>query len=226
MRRFRLLLPLLLLVLAILFGPAGPSFASEEEKPVERHYVTAPPAPASQTAEQMEAQSAGCVSCHIKSDAPTMHMTPAVRLGCTDCHGGDAAVTGDPALARTDPQYIAARERAHVLPRYPHSWNYPSSANPPRSYTLLNKEAPEYVRFVNPGDLRIAREACGACHLAVVEASERSLMATGSMLWGGAAYNNGIAPFKNYIFGESYTREGLPAKVVSPGSPPGTLTKR
>ena len=226
MRLYRLLLPLLVLALAIVFGPAGATFASEEERPVARHYVTAPPAPANQTVEQMEAKSAGCVSCHVKSDAPTMHMTPAVRLGCTDCHGGDATVNGDPALARTDPLYVAARERAHVLPRYPRSWNYPSSANPPRSYTLLNKEAPEYVRFINPGDLRIAREACGACHLAVVEASERSLMATGSMLWGGAAYNNGIAPFKNYIFGESYTRDGKPAKIVSPGSPPGTLTKR
>ena len=33
-------------------------------------------------------------------------------------------------------------------------------------------------------------------------------MATGAMLWGGAAYNNGIAPLKNYMFGEAYTRDG------------------
>ena len=36
-------------------------------------------------------------------------------------------------------------------------------------------------------------------------------MATGAMLWGGAAYNNGIVPFKNYMFGESFTRNGEPA---------------
>ena len=36
------------------------------------------------------------------------------------------------------------------------------------------------------------------------------------MLWGGAAYNNGILPFKNYIFGEAYTRDGEPAKITSP----------
>jgi len=223
MRLFRLLVPILLLALALLTGPVR---ASEDEVPVKRHYVTAPAAPASQSQELMEAKSAGCVSCHVKSDAPTMHLTPAVRLGCTDCHGGDAAVTGDPALARDDPRYTAARERAHVLPRYPKAWHYPSSANPERGYALLNKEAPEFVRFVNPGDLRVAREACGACHLPVIEASERSLMATGAMLWGGAGYNNGIVPFKNYMFGESYTREGLPAKIVSPGAPPGTVTKR
>ena len=68
--------------------------------------------------------------------------------------------------------------------------------------------------------------ACGACHMATIEAGERSLMASGAMLFGGAAYNNGIVPFKNYIFGEAYTRDGKPAKIVSPGNPPGRLTKR
>ena len=36
----------------------------------------------------------------------------------------------------------------------PEAWD--SSANPVRSYTLLNHESPEFVRFVNPGDLRVA----------------------------------------------------------------------
>ena len=219
--RWGLLLPLLA---ALVLGRAA--FANEEEKPVARTYVAAPAAPVTQTQEQVDAKSAGCVSCHVKSDAPTMHLTPAVKLGCTDCHGGDARVIGNPSLSRKDPAYFAAQERAHVLPRYPHSWNYPSSANPPRAYALLNKEAPEYVRFINPGDLRVARESCGACHQSVIEASERSLMATGAMLWGGAGYNNGIVPFKNYMFGESYTREGIAAKIVSPGSPPGTVTPK
>ena len=76
---------------------------------------------------------------------------------------------------------------------------------------MLNKESPEFIRFVNPSDYRVAREACGACHLEVIEATERSMMSTGAMLWGGAAYNNGIVPYKNYIFGEAYTRTGEPA---------------
>ena len=50
-------------------------------------------------------------------------------------------------------------------------------------------------------------------------------MATGAMFWGGAAYNNGILPFKNYILGEAYTRDGEPAKIVSRRSAPdGTVT--
>src|SRR3546814_12904250 len=68
---------------------------------------------------------------------------------------------------------LAARDKAHVLPRYPESWHYPSSANPKRTYTLLNREAPEFVRFVNPSDYRVAREACGSCHMQTIEAAER-----------------------------------------------------
>jgi hypothetical protein len=226
MRALRSLLALA--ALATLAVPAVMTLAADKEKPVERDYglVRAPPAPARQSLAEAEAKSAGCVSCHVKTDAPTMHLSPAVRLGCTDCHGGNPAVIGNPALAHDDPAYAAARERAHVLPRYPESWHYPSSANPKRSYVLLNKEAPEFVRFVNPGDYRIAREACGACHMPVIEAAERSLMATGAMLWGGASYNNGILPYKNYLFGEAYTRDGKPAKIVSPGDPPGALSER
>ncbi len=223
----RPLRPLIALVFALLLvsgWQAGPGRAAEGEAPVARHYTPAPPAPQTQSEDQAAAKSAGCLSCHTKSDAASMHTSTAVRLGCTDCHGGDATVRGQAALGYQAPANLAAMARAHVLPRYPQAWHWPSSANPAGSYTLLNREAPEFVRFVNPGDYRVAREACGACHLATVEAGERSLMATGAMLWGGAGYNNGIVPFKSYIFGEAYTRTGEPAKVVSPGSPPGTLT--
>ncbi|CAN5175783.1 hypothetical protein BH11PSE5_BH11PSE5_18760 [soil metagenome] len=213
-----------LLLLAALLIPVAIVQASDDEKPVKRVYAVAPAAPMSQTAEQVAGKSDGCYSCHTKTDEPSMHATPAVMLGCTDCHGGNASVRGNPELGFDDPAYAAARDKAHVLPTYPESWHYPSSANPKRTYALLNKEAPEFVRFVNPSDYRVAREACGSCHLATIEAAERSIMASGAMLWGGAAYNNGIVPFKNYIFGEAYTREGEPAKIVTPGNPPGKLT--
>ena len=72
-----------------------------------------------------------------------MHSSPAVVLGCTDCHGGNAAIDGNPdAVAHDAPAYVAARDEAHVLPRYPQAWHWPSRANPKRSYTLLNREAP------------------------------------------------------------------------------------
>jgi len=222
MRRF---LSLLLPIGLALLVPAAMLHASDEEKPVARTYAPMLAAPMSQTIEQVATKSDGCYSCHTRTDQPSMHASPAVQLGCVDCHGGDAAVRGDPQLGVKDPAYIAARERAHVLPRYPHRWHYPDSANPKQSYTLLNDEAPEYIRFVNPGDYRVVRNSCGACHIEVIEAAERSIMASGAMLFGGAAYNNGIVPYKSYVFGEAYTAKGEAAKIVSPGSPPGTVTK-
>ncbi|WP_442896942.1 multiheme c-type cytochrome [Erythrobacter sp.] len=202
--------------------------AADKEKPVKRDYasVIAPPAPARQSQAMADAKSEGCLTCHRASDAPTMHETPAVVLGCTDCHGGNASIAGNPQLPYDHPDYVGARDAAHVLPKYPDSWHFPSSANPKRSYALLNKESPEFVKFVNPSDYRVAREACGSCHIQSIEAAERSIMATGAMLWGGATYNNGILPFKNYILGEAYTRSGDPAAVAGIGavlSSPGEL---
>ncbi len=180
-------------------------------------YAKAPPAPRVQTQAEADAKSAGCMTCHTDTDSRTMHISEGVILGCADCHGGDAKVRVPAGAKKGDPAYYEAQRKAHVLPRYPLAWNYPSSANPPRSYALLNREAPEYIRFINPSDLRVAREACGACHENIIHRAERSMMATGAMLWGGAAYNNNILPFKNYLAGEGYTREGVNAVLVSPG---------
>ncbi|MEO1729734.1 MAG: hypothetical protein AAFR64_03240, partial [Pseudomonadota bacterium] len=204
--------------------------AADKETKIKRDYaamgVLAAPAPANQSVADMDAKSEGCLTCHIKTDAPTMHVTPAVRLGCVDCHGGNPAIRGNSQLPHDHPDYIAARDTAHVLPTLPDSWHFPSSANPKRSYALLNKESPEFVKFVNPSDYRVAREACGSCHIQAIEAAERSIMATGAMLWGGASYNNGILPFKNYLLGEAYTRNGAPAKLDTPTRPGEGLTQK
>src|SRR5207247_1281183 len=99
--------------------------------------------------QQAAQKSAGCVECH--HNVGDMHNKPTVRLGCTDCHGGD------PTKGVRD-----GKDAAHVQPLFPESW--PTAANPVRTYTLLNHESPEFIRFVNPGDLRIAHISCGACH--------------------------------------------------------------
>jgi len=192
--------------------------ASVVEKAVQRDYslVRAAPAPRTQEQADADAKSAGCVSCHTASDAHTMHTSPAVVLGCVDCHGGNPAIRRPEGAEQGGSAYMVAQAQAHVLPRFPESWHYPSSANPARTYALLNREAPEFVRFTNPADYRVVRESCGACHIEIIEAAERSLMATGAMLWGGAAYNNGILPYKNYVVGEAYTRTGEGAHISSP----------
>ncbi len=190
---------------------------SIDETPRVINYPHYPDAPRQQTHEQAVANSAGCLSCHTTTDMPTMHANPAVILGCTDCHGGDATVSLPHGSEKSDAVYRQTLDRAHVQPLFPETWHYPMSANPERTYTLLNRESPEFIRFVNPSDYRVARRSCGACHLEEIQATERSLMSTGAMLWGGATYNNGILPYKNYILGEAYTADGEPATILSPG---------
>ncbi len=205
-------------LVAIAVVVAGVSYAaSEGETPRHIEYPEYAPAPRFQTWDEADPKSSGCHSCHTETDRKTMHASEAVVLGCVDCHGGDASVFVPAGAEKPDEPYREAMERAHVQPLYPETWHYPHSANPERSYTLLNKESPEFVRFVNPSDYRVARESCGACHLSIIQAAERSLMATGAMLWGGASYNNGILPYKNYLLGSAYTRDGEPATIKSPG---------
>jgi hypothetical protein len=209
------------LVAAVVWMVQGATLAAEGEKPVERVYAATPPAPPDQTAAQADAKSTGCVSCHTATDNKSMHANPAVQLGCTDCHGGNSSIAINAGVTRDSGAYADSMEQAHVLPLYPESWHLPHSANPERTYTLLNRESREFVRFMNPSDYRVASDACGACHQPIIEASKRSLHATGAMLWGGAAYNNGILPYKNYILGEAYDENGNAAILHGPTIPEG-----
>ena len=194
-----------------------------------KHASAPAPAPEKQTLGEASAKSFGCLSCHTATDRHTMHANPAVVLGCTDCHGGNAAIekaAGSEYDGAGAKDYLAAMDRAHVMPRFPKEWKTPASVNPEGSYTLLNRESAEFVRFINPSDYRVAREACGACHLPVIQAAERSIMATGAMLFNGASYNNGILPFKRGVLGEAYTREGEPASILNPVKPDDWMTQK
>ena len=75
-----------------------------------------------QSLEDVKRKSEGFLFCHTGIEK--MHTSLVVRLGCTDCHGGNAQVK--------------TIEGGHVKPKYPDKWK--TSANPIRSYTLLNKE--------------------------------------------------------------------------------------
>src|SRR6185312_311387 len=92
-------------------APLALRAAGDEEKPVARVYHTAPPAPVGETEEQAHAKSVGCESCHTASDAPSMHKSSAVVLGCADCHGGDATVTAAASLSKGSAEYAALRDR-------------------------------------------------------------------------------------------------------------------
>ena len=150
---------------------------------------------------EIDAKGDGCLTCHRGIEP--MHPTAAVRLGCTDCHGGNGQA--------------ATKEAAHVRPRNPQNWR--SSANPPRAYTALLKESYEFVRFVNPGDLRVSPETCGGCHPREVNAVPRSTMTTSAVFWAAVTYANGVLGKKTALFGESYDRDGN-AQAIKPVTPP------
>jgi hypothetical protein len=180
-----------------------------------------------QSQAEADRKSTGCITCHASTDEPTMHPTKTVFLGCTDCHGGNSSISVATSTTPNSAEYNAAKEKAHVQPRDPSFKD--RSALPERTYTKWLKESPEFIKFANPGDLRVAPETCGAtgCHAKEVRASSTSMMTHTGLLWGAALYNNGGYPKKNTHFGESYDRDGKPQsiKTFPPPTPEETRTK-
>src|ERR1700687_3704219 len=168
---------------------------------------------------EADRKSSGCIGCHTSTDEPTMHPTKTVPLGCTDCHGGNSSISITPGTTPNSPQYDDAKHKAHVQPRDASLRD--RSALPERMFTGWLKESAEYVKFVNPGDLRVAPETCGqvGCHPSETRAASTSMMTHSGMLWGAALYNNGSYPKKDTRFGESYNRDGQPQSTQTSPTP-------
>ncbi len=163
-------------------------------------------------------RSHGCKSCHTSTDNETMHPTKSFQLGCTSCHGGDAGVELPPGVQRNTEAYNDLEEKAHkVVPRS----ELHQSANREREYTKWMKRSKEYIKFVNPGDLRVADQTCGGsgCHTEEVHRVRTSMMTHGAMLWAAALYNNGSFPYKDAHFGQSYSPDGIPQDLKT-STPP------
>ena len=191
---------------------------------------------------EMKTMNAGCITCHGEyggSDSHSMHAGNVV-VSCVDCHGG--SVTNGVAKGLTKEanpvQYELAKAQAHVQPRqatrsiWTAGHDAVSSANPSAPGATTLNESPDYIRFVNPGDLHVARAACGACHNNekygyIHDKVDRNMMAHGAMLWQAALYNNGAINRKNALYGEAY-RVGsgkdnlpvlLPVKLLASADP-------
>ena len=178
---------------------SGPGISVAKDLPAKAEHALPQPNWIDQSQAEADRKSRGCLECH--AGVESMHASKNVVLGCTDCHGGNSA----PGLTQ---------RQAHVAPRNPVFWE--SSANPNDSSVLLNHESPEFIQFVNPGDLRVAEKACGLCHGEIVKNVGHSMMRHGAMLWGAALYNNGAYPEKNYRFGQAYGLDGAPLRLDSP----------
>ncbi|MDE3098894.1 MAG: hypothetical protein KGJ88_05430 [Verrucomicrobiota bacterium] len=186
-------------LLAGLSDGSGPALSVPKELPPSARVELPKPNWIDQSRAAAWRKSEGCLECHAGIEP--MHDSANVVLGCTDCHGGNAT----PGLTERE---------AHVAPRNPVFWQ--SSALPNGSSVLLNHESAAFIRFVNPGDLRVAQQACGLCHGKIVQEVSHSIMRHGAMLWGAALYNNGAFPEKNYRFGQAYGADGAPLRLVSP----------
>ena len=159
--------------------------------------------------EEADTKSAGCVSCHTASDQ---------QVDASDSTGGGARLHRLSRRRRQDHAAIAklaARSRrpmwrratsAHVLPRYPGDLALAELGESRSAATRCStRRRPNMCASSTRPTIAWCARAAAPAIMEIIEAAERSLMSTGAMLWGGASYNNGIAPFKNYIFGEAYT---------------------
>jgi len=178
---------------------SGPQISVPKNLPTDLAHALPQPNWIDQSQAAADLKSRGCLECH--AGVEPMHASKNVVLGCTDCHGGNAA----PGLMQ---------RQAHVAPLNPVFWE--SSANPNDSSVLLNHESPEFIQFVNPGDLRVVEKTCAPCHADIVHDVSHSMMRHGAMLWGAALYNNGAYPAKNYRFGQAYGLDGVPLRLDSP----------
>src|SRR5712671_811817 len=197
--KFIILLAMIAFAVVVVSTPVSPSVNGD------RHaFPNTPPA------ETLE----GCLNCHDKIEpmhkfGPTStldkldHGKDALGLTCTACHGGNPVAT--------------EKDSAHVRPRFPREWERAGKFKiRGRSGPLLAKESVEFVRFINPGDLRVAGKTCGSseCHSTETTAASNSMMRHGGMLWGAALYNNGGFPIKDTNFGESYSADGAPQRLI------------
>jgi len=140
-----------------------------------------------------------------------MHPTKTVHLACTDCHGGNSSISVSEGADPKSSEYKSAKEKAHVQPHDPIFKN--RSAVPEWSTQNGSRKPAEYVKFVNPGDLRVAPETCGGagCHASETRAVSNSMMTHTGMLWGAALYNNGGYPQKTQASARAMTATANPS---------------
>jgi hypothetical protein len=105
-------------------GPAAPQANQPAQQGQTPPAAATPKEPATdndllirQSQEDADRKTNGCLSCHTKTDSMSMHAEDTVRIGCVDCHGGDAGVSVAADSKMGTPGYEDAKRKAHVQPR-------------------------------------------------------------------------------------------------------------
>jgi len=135
---------------------------------------------------------------------------PWVALECTDCHGGhpwicDGTIVETSGGKQCDTGWVYDQTRAHVGPGSGEAYIRNLSS------AQLDNIDQEYLRFVNPGDFRVANYTCGGgsakagefggCHSTIVDNVPRSTMAHTSGEITVARYRAGITEYPAGEFG-------------------------
>jgi hypothetical protein len=142
------------------------------------------------------AQGEACLSCH--NGIEQAH--PAFGPGeCTACHGGDGTRT-DIERAHVQPPDDYAEIRGTGLPAAPVGY---LKDMPP---DMLDRIDPAYLRFINPGDIRVAAETCGLCHPDQVAGVRNSVMTTNAGHYMPTLYYAGIQG-REAIYGSISTED-------------------
>jgi hypothetical protein len=110
-----------------------------------------------------------CLSCHFGIE--DIHAVAFTNGQCVVCHGGDATAL--------------SKKAAHVAIPSDY-WSIRGEALPPAPDGYIKDLAPDqldqldrdYLRFINPGDIRVAQDSCGSCHAKQVETVKNSIMTT------------------------------------------------
>ena len=139
-----------------------------------------------------------CLVCHDQIESATINM--GFDLDCTFCHGGDPN--------------SAIKEIAHVLPTLPVIMD---NTVAPLDYDL------PYQQFVNPSNLRVVKNTCGACHPFKVDNIFKSMMATAAGHYAGGLYLNGNQKTKTPIYGTFAVEDNDGVVPVEKGAVPSLL---
>lgn len=148
-----------------------------------------------------------CNVCHQPLDIHGMpagleEAHPWEKLSCADCHGGNPRICDGEVLNANECStgWVYDKDRAHVDPG--------DSPKFIRNLTATELDAvdPAYIRFINPGDYRVADQTCGggalgrACHASIVAGVQNSTMAHTSGEITVARYRAGVqdAPYAEF----------------------------
>ena len=142
------------------------------------------------TAEERPMGAAGsCVTCH----AGIEEMHPWAPVTCVQCHGGNAAAS--------------VKEQAHVQ----------RQQRAPGDERVMGQGLdPEFTRFVDPGNLRVAAQTCGPCHQRAVYDVSHSLHATTAGHLGDGLYENGVVAERHPRVSIFDVKDELPPQTARP----------